>query len=131
MRKLVLLYNLQVLIVVDAIVDRHPSAAKTLDSASQGASLFLDPTGAQIGDQVQAEEGIAYADLDLNACVEPKQIHDVVGSYQRFDIFDFKVNRRRLGPSSAQEAEVNRDVSDFRSSPSDALEMDASSLRAR
>lgn len=75
--------------------------------------MFLDPTGAPVGDQVQGEEGIAYADLDLNACVEPKQFHDVVGSgYQRYDVFDLKVNRSRQGPEMAferEEYEVNVD----------------------
>lgn len=63
--------------------------------------MFLDPTGAQIGDMVQGEEGIAYADLDLNQCVEPKQFHDVVGGYQRFDVFDLKIRRERLGAETA------------------------------
>ena len=85
----------------DEIVKFTPSAAETLDSLTQDASLFLDPTGAQVGEQVQGEEGIAYADLDLNECVEPKQFHDVVGGYQRFDVFDLKVNRERLGAESA------------------------------
>jgi aliphatic nitrilase len=89
----------------DAIVAHTPTAAETLDSLTQGASLFLDPTGAQIGDQVQGEEGIAYGDLDLNACVEPKQFHDVVGGYQRFDIFDLRVNRERQGPQNAFKGE--------------------------
>lgn len=65
--------------------------------------MFLDPTGAQIGDMVQGEEGIAYADLDLNQCVEPKQFHDVVGGYQRFDVFDLKVRRERVGAEMAFE----------------------------
>ena len=69
--------------------------------------MFLDPSGTQVGDMVQGEEGIAYGDLDLNACVEPKQFHDVVGAYQRFDVFDVKVNRRRLGPEKAFEADVD------------------------
>lgn len=86
----------------DAMVKHTPSAAETLDSITQGASLFLDPTGAQVGEQIQGEEGIAYADLDLNACVEPKQFHDVVGTgYQRYDVFDLRVNRKRHGPETA------------------------------
>ena len=85
----------------DALVKATPSAAETLDSLTQGASLFLDPTGAQVGEMVQAEEGIAYADLDLNECVEGKQFHDVVGGYQRYDVFDLKVTRRRLGAEIA------------------------------
>lgn len=80
--------------------------------------MFLDPTGAQVGEQIQGEEGIAYANLDLNDCVAPKQFHDVVGGYQvrptsipqdnqlnnasqRFDIFDLKVSRSRMGPENA------------------------------
>ena len=88
------------------IVDHAPSSAETLDSLKQGASLFLDPTGAQVGEQVQGEEGIAYGDLDLNECVEPKQFHDVVGYYQRYDVFDLKVNRRRLGAETAFQRDV-------------------------
>lgn len=81
----------------DTIISHSPSAAETLDSLTQGQSCFLDPTGAQVGDSVQGEEGIAYAELDLADCVEPKQFHDTVGYYQRFDIFDLKVDRRRQG----------------------------------
>jgi nitrilase len=81
----------------DMIVSHAPSAAETLDSLTQGESCFIDPTGAQVGESVHGEEGIAYATLDLNECVEPKQFHDVVGHYQRFDVFDLKVDRRGRG----------------------------------
>ena len=67
----------------------------------------MDPTGAQIGEEIRGEEGIVYGDLDLNACVEPKQFHDVVGNgYQRYDIFDLKVDRRRQGPETAFEEDA-------------------------
>ena len=36
----------------------------------------------------------------MTSDVEPKQFHDVVGSYNRFDVFDFRVNRKRLTPIS-------------------------------
>ena len=39
-----------------------------------------------------------YAEIDLALCVEPKQFHDVVGGYNRFDIFKLTVNRERLQP---------------------------------
>ncbi|KAM0696446.1 hypothetical protein Q7P36_003693 [Cladosporium allicinum] len=81
----------------DTIISHTPSAVETLDSLTQGESCFIDPTGAQVGESVQGEEGIAYATLDLNECVEPKQFHDVVGYYQRFDVFDLKVDRRARG----------------------------------
>jgi aliphatic nitrilase len=43
-------------------------------------------------------EGILYHEIDINQCVEPKQFHDVVGYYNRFDVFELKVNRTRLKP---------------------------------
>lgn len=80
------------------ILSHSPSAAETLESLTQGQSCFLDPTGAAVGDVVGGgEEGIAYADLDLEMCVEPKQFHDVVGGYQRWDVFDLRIDRRRRG----------------------------------
>jgi nitrilase len=81
----------------ETVTSHNPSAVETLGSLTQGQSCFLDPTGAQVGESIQGEEGIVYAELDLEDCVEPKQFHDTVGYYQRFDIFDLKVDRRRQG----------------------------------
>jgi nitrilase len=90
----------------DEMVKHAPDMAETIDGATQGASLFLDPTGSEVGDKVVGEEGIAYGDLNLNECVEPKQFHDVVGYYQRFDVFDMRVNRRRQGAETSFQSEV-------------------------
>jgi hypothetical protein len=38
------------------------------------------------------EEGILYADLDLERSVEEKLIHDLVGHYNQPDVFCLKVN---------------------------------------
>lgn len=78
---------------------RDPAAAEVLEGTPRPASYFVDPTGAQIGEALQ-DEGILYAEIDLNACVEPKQFHDVVGYYNRFDVFELGVNRRRLSPAA-------------------------------
>ena len=45
-------------------------------------------------------EDILYAELDLEKCVEGKQYHDVVGGYQRLDVFDLKVDRTRRKPAT-------------------------------
>jgi nitrilase len=84
----------------DMLVARDRAAADVLDATPRAASFFIDPTGEQIGESLCEEEGILYADIDLNRCVEPKQFHDVVGYYNRFDIFDLSVNRRRLSAAS-------------------------------
>ncbi|MDB0570261.1 carbon-nitrogen hydrolase family protein [Ralstonia solanacearum] len=75
-----------------------PRAAEVLEQTPRAATQFISPTGSGLGDVLQDEEGIAYARFDLNGCVEPKQFHDVVGYYNRFDVFDLKINRRRLAP---------------------------------
>jgi len=96
----------------DELVKHAPEAAATLDGITQGASLFLDPTGARVGEEVVGEEGVAYGELDLNATIEGKQFHDVVGTgYQRYDIFDLRVNRRRLGPEGVFGAQPREEVS--------------------
>lgn len=84
----------------DMLVARDPSAAAVLDGTPRAATFFLDPTGEQIGEALCEEEGILYADIDLNRCVEPKQFHDVVGYYNRFDVFAVSISRRRLSPAT-------------------------------
>ncbi|KAH6629595.1 nitrilase [Boeremia exigua] len=85
---------------------------RVLGTAQRGATMYLDPTGALIPgftvdgstgekkqvDFLQKEEDILYADLNLADCVEGKQYHDVVGGYQRHDIFKLTVNRERQVP---------------------------------
>ncbi|KAH9864071.1 hypothetical protein J1614_010004 [Plenodomus biglobosus] len=88
------------------------TVATTLRATQRAATFFLDPTGAPLPaftcsgpdgkvehvDTLQEEEGILYADLNLGECVEGKQYHDVVGGYQRLDVFELKVDRSRREP---------------------------------
>jgi aliphatic nitrilase len=62
--------------------------------------LLRRPNGEQIGEELQDDEGIVYADIDIAQCVEPKQFHDVVGYYNRYDVFDLKVRRTRQQPAT-------------------------------
>jgi len=111
------------------IISHDPSAAETLETLTQGQSCFLDPTGAAIGDVVGGgEEGIAYADLDLAQCVEPKQFHDVVGGYQRFDVFDLKVDRRRAGVEGMFVQDTVRREAEQDGRAHDGEEVDASAI---
>jgi hypothetical protein len=61
--------------------------------------LVLDPTGVSLGEALCRDEGILYADIDLARSVEPKQFHDLVGSYNRFDIFTLTVDRSARPPA--------------------------------
>jgi nitrilase len=87
--------------MLDALLSGADKKAQdVLDTTPRAATQFLDPTGAVIGDTLQTEEGIAYASFDLEQCVEPKQFHDIVGYYNRFDVFDLSIDRRRLAPAT-------------------------------
>ncbi|MCH7910592.1 MAG: hypothetical protein IIB38_13375 [Candidatus Hydrogenedentes bacterium] len=44
------------------------------------------------------EEGIVYADCDIESIVGPKLRHDIVGQYNRFDILSLNLNRRPAQP---------------------------------
>ena len=87
------------------LIERDRTIADVIDQTPRAASFFVDPTGSVFGDGLQDEEGIAYAEIDLNRCVEPKQFHDVVGYYNRFDIFGVTVDRSRLTPARFRDAD--------------------------
>lgn len=80
------------------LTERDSSVADILDNTPQAATMFVDPTGAPIGDMLQNEQGIAYATFDLKKILEVKQLHDVVGYYNRFDVFSLNVDRKRIVP---------------------------------
>lgn len=84
----------------DFLIARDPNVTEVIDRTQRAASFFVDPTGEVLGDMLQDEEGIAYAEFDLRRCIEPKQFHDVVGYYNRFDVFDLTINRKRLVPAT-------------------------------
>ncbi len=73
-------------------------ARETLEQSPRGVSMVIGPSGEVIGDTLCEEEGLLYQDIDIAQCVEPKQFHDVVGYYNRFDVFELSVNRKRLEP---------------------------------
>jgi nitrilase len=89
------------------LIKRNPDAAAVLDGSPRAASMFVDPTGAAIGDTLTDEEGIAYATFELSQCVEPKQFHDVAGYYNRFDVFSLNVSRIRHEPLTFSDGTVN------------------------
>ncbi|MGH8113218.1 MAG: carbon-nitrogen hydrolase family protein [Rhodanobacteraceae bacterium] len=66
-----------------------------LRAAPAAVSVALGPSAERLADSIQGEEGILYMDVDVAKLSVPKMAHDVVGSYQRFDVFEFRLNRRR------------------------------------
>jgi aliphatic nitrilase len=61
-----------------------------------------------VSDPLIDTEGIVYAEIDLQKCIQPKQMHDILGHYNRFDIFDLRVNRRPLRPITFLDPEPDK-----------------------
>ena len=56
-----------------------------------GNSSIIAPNGQFLAGPLEAEEGILYADIDLNQIIKAKRMFDVVGHYSRPDVFTFNV----------------------------------------
>ena len=69
-----------------------------LENVAKPASMIVGPDGEYVVDPIVGDEGIVYADLDTSIEIPLKGVHDIVGSYQRFDIFQLSVNQTPFTP---------------------------------
>jgi aliphatic nitrilase len=83
---------------LDALRTIDRGSLETLENSPQAVSMVLGPSGEIISDTLSETEGLLYQEIDIAQCVEPKQFHDVVGYYNRFDVFELNVTRKRLTP---------------------------------
>jgi aliphatic nitrilase len=78
--------------MVDLLKPEAPQIQELFNRKSCAFSGFIGPNGAVIGEPLIDDEGMIYAEIDLEKCIQPKQMHDILGHYNRFDIFDLRVN---------------------------------------
>lgn len=83
--------------IIDAIA-ANDEERKRMSGSPNAFSAIFGPHGEIISESLVDVEGITYADIDLEECVAPKQYHDIIGHYNRFDIFTLQVNRRQQTP---------------------------------
>ncbi|MCD1634400.1 carbon-nitrogen hydrolase family protein [Martelella mediterranea] len=98
----------------------RPDARALLERKSSAFSGIIGPDGRVIGDALIDDEGIVYAEIDLGKCIQPKQMHDIIGHYNRFDVFQLNVNQTVRNPIETLRApadEVEREKSE--ASPED------------
>lgn len=102
--------------LIAAVAREDKSIRESIERSPKSVSMILDPTGSVMSEVISGEEGIVYGEIDTALSVEPKQFHDVVGYYNRFDIFDVKIDRSAREPARYVETAVNAaaDVDDFR-----------------
>jgi predicted amidohydrolase len=60
---------------------------RILASAPPATSMILGPQGELLAEPHVDGEGMVVAEIDISLSIEQKQIHDIVGSYNRFDVF--------------------------------------------
>lgn len=72
--------------------------ARSLVLKGNAVSGIVNPYGKYIGGPLRGEEGIVYADIDLELMIDAKTLHDVVGHYNRFDVLSLQYARRRPAP---------------------------------
>ncbi|MDZ7680365.1 MAG: carbon-nitrogen hydrolase family protein [Fodinibius sp.] len=58
-----------------------------------GNSAIIGPNGKVLAGPLESEEGIIYADIDLDQIIAAKRMFDVVGHYARPDVFKFGVKK--------------------------------------
>ena len=84
--------------IIQAMESLVPDARARLARTNSAFSGIIGPDGRTVGDPLIDDEGIVYADIDLGKCIQPKQMHDIIGHYNRFDVFDLRVNRTPREP---------------------------------
>ena len=67
-------------------------------SVPGGGTCIFAPDGSIVADSVAGEETIVYGDLDLERIAEEQAALDVVGHYNRPDVFSFTVDERPRAP---------------------------------
>lgn len=82
----------------DIVCRGEKAARELLESTPRSVSMIIGPAGVPISDTLRDEEGIIYADIDIEQTIIPKQFHDVVGYYNRFDVFALHVDNSRREP---------------------------------
>jgi nitrilase len=71
---------------------------RILASAPPATSMILGPQGELLAEPQVGGEGMVVAEIDISLSIEQKQIHDIVGSYNRFDVFRLTVDQRPNRP---------------------------------
>ena len=64
----------------------------------RGGSVIISPMGEVLAGPLYGEEGILYAELEMDAVARAKVDFDVVGHYSRPDVFQLVVNEQPTRP---------------------------------
>lgn len=111
----------------DVLSELGEDALRIVMESPKGVSMILGPSGLPIAETSKDEDQLLIQEIDLEDCIVPKQFHDVVGYYNRFDIFDLKVNRRSLAPAEFDGVDATPRIMEFERLEACVLEAEAAS----
>jgi predicted amidohydrolase len=69
-----------------------------MEGSRYALSAVFGPDGRIIGEPLIDEEGIVYADIDLDDLIMPKLMHDITGHYNQFGVLSLNLNRTAQRP---------------------------------
>ncbi|MEU7527729.1 carbon-nitrogen hydrolase family protein [Saccharothrix sp. NPDC042600] len=82
--------------IVDAVAGDDPVARELLARPRSALSGIFGPDGRPVVQPLIDDEGVVYGEIDLARCIQPKQMHDIIGHYNRFDVFSLHLNGQPL-----------------------------------
>ncbi len=80
------------------MVARTPEKKKLMAGKNYALSAIYGPDGSCIGGPLIDEEGIVYADIDLDDLIIPKMMQDITGHYNQFNVFSLILNKEPHKP---------------------------------
>jgi aliphatic nitrilase len=105
--------------IIKTMEEVRPDARELLERKSSAYSGIIGPDGRSVGDELIDDEGIAYGEIDLNRCIQPKQMHDIVGHYNRFDVFSFNLNTAHMAPMTTTPPPFRADYTEKEETPNE------------
>ncbi|MES9937776.1 MAG: carbon-nitrogen hydrolase family protein [Sedimenticola sp.] len=80
---------------IEGATELYPDADEWVNP---GDSVVIAPGGEIVAGPLHQEQGILYADVDLDRIGPSRRTLDIVGHYSRPDIFNLNVNRQQQSP---------------------------------
>jgi nitrilase len=95
--------------VPDAFPHKAELYGESAEWVNQGDSVVVAPGGKIVAGPLRAEQGLLYADADLDRVAASRRSLDVAGHYARPDVFTLHVDRRRRSPAEFEDQPQGED----------------------
>ncbi len=99
--------------MVEALCDTEEKKAMVHERG--GGSSIIGPDGRYIAGPLENEEGIVLGELDIERIIGSKMVQDVVGHYNRFDIFKLMVNDNTTETIGSFRQDASEEIEKLRS----------------